>query len=780
MGKNQVIMCAELPGLNYHALIQAVRSLDEMIGMDETKETIVRQICFLLSNGGKTEGNLMHTLIRGPPGTGKCLGKGTNVRTSHGGTLLVEDILPGCSLVGDDGAPRSVVSVCKGIGQLFRVEQNRPQLHYVVNAEHILTLKWCHPTDKLSCVNGDDRDIIEHDPGSIVDVSVQHYMRMDTMHKAYLHGCALFPEPSTPAGCAVKATGIISVVPVGSGDYYGFELQDGCNGRFLLSDGTVTHNTTLAKVLARVWLALGVLDKPEVPSKAAEPSPNKVGGFDDSHLDTKTECNSLVTGHDSSNASSKHRAQATATTSVALDLRVEKLQSRLLAIIEDVEIAAARITRTKKQISPEHIARRLRKNSGRSLDASSSSRRKRRSSSHKHDDTTEDMPAKFCCHEGQDASTGTTGDCAEGHPSGLSETTTEAFFNRKVQSLYEFAACDGISPVVDPAIVFVPPMVHEGRVWSSLSSTNRRLDEVVRRLEGVVKDLKTFSKVDPVQRPQTQSDRPSSCCASGSASSKFSPGRIVSNMCGAAPDPATAQGTDEDPSTVLSTSIDRRILVTNRYDWISEYTGGTAARTKRLIDKSEGKVIVIEEAHGLCTRDDRYGPEALHIINQTMTEKPNNPIFTMLGYEDHLNKGLFDVDPGMRRRFGWVFDIPGYTPKQLAQIFRHQIKVGGWSLDTGAEAMLDGFVDSNSARMPNFAGDTQRWLEQCASIHSTLNWRLGSSVHTPEERAQRATACVVKVLSEQVLRAGFEKMLKTSSHNSNSLDTSTRPHFMYT
>ena len=36
--------------------------------------------------------------------------------------------------------------------------------------------------------------------------------------------------------------------PIGHGDYYGFELDR--DGRFLLGDFTVTHNTTLAKYIA--------------------------------------------------------------------------------------------------------------------------------------------------------------------------------------------------------------------------------------------------------------------------------------------------------------------------------------------------------------------------------------------------------------------------------------------------------------------------------------------------------------------------------------------------
>ena len=49
----------------------------------------------------------------------------------------------------------------------------------------------------------------------------------------------------------------ISVVPYKKDTYYGFEL-DG-NGRFLLHDCTVTHNTTIAKIIGEMYKNMGIL-----------------------------------------------------------------------------------------------------------------------------------------------------------------------------------------------------------------------------------------------------------------------------------------------------------------------------------------------------------------------------------------------------------------------------------------------------------------------------------------------------------------------------------------
>lgn len=55
------------------------------------------------------------------------------------------------------------------------------------------------------------------------------------------------------------------VVPLGVGKYSGFEL-DG-NGRFLLSDFKITHNTSIAKILCKIWLSMGFIKKGEGTKK---------------------------------------------------------------------------------------------------------------------------------------------------------------------------------------------------------------------------------------------------------------------------------------------------------------------------------------------------------------------------------------------------------------------------------------------------------------------------------------------------------------------------------
>jgi DNA repair exonuclease SbcCD ATPase subunit len=78
-------------------------------------------------------------LLKGESGGGKCLARGTPVLLYRGGRSLVECVQVGDELIGDNGSPRKVLSVCSGEDEMYEIvpTKGRP---YTVNSAHILTL----------------------------------------------------------------------------------------------------------------------------------------------------------------------------------------------------------------------------------------------------------------------------------------------------------------------------------------------------------------------------------------------------------------------------------------------------------------------------------------------------------------------------------------------------------------------------------------------------------------------------------------------------------------
>ena len=78
-------------------------------------------------------------LLLGRRRSGKCLAKGSKVLMYDGTSKLVENVISGDILMGDDGNDRVVSNIHSGLGKLYKVIHGVNE--YIVNSEHILSLR---------------------------------------------------------------------------------------------------------------------------------------------------------------------------------------------------------------------------------------------------------------------------------------------------------------------------------------------------------------------------------------------------------------------------------------------------------------------------------------------------------------------------------------------------------------------------------------------------------------------------------------------------------------
>ena len=176
------------------------------------------------------------------------------------------------------------------------------------------------------------------------------------------------------------------------------------------------------------------------------------------------------------------------------------------------------------------------------------------------------------------------------------------------------------------------------------------------------------------------------------------------------------------PPTPTSTSSSAALFrVVSRSDFVAEYLGQSAPKTKKLLTEHRGKVLMVDEAYSLYHGDrDSFGSEALTVINQYMTEHSDATVLIFAGYKDILQSSVFKVQPGLQRRFAFTFEITSYSPEELAQIFLQQLQADGWACDdlTG----LDVFFREHYEAFPAFGGDTKRLIFQYKMVHCGKYW----------------------------------------------------------
>ena len=96
-----------------------------------------------------------------------CHRAGQKIRLYNGQLIQVENIWPGCLLMGPDSCPRRVLCLCRGRGEMVRILPVKGR-SWVVNIDHVLTLVKTprSATDSRACRRG----------GDIVDVTVRDWL----------------------------------------------------------------------------------------------------------------------------------------------------------------------------------------------------------------------------------------------------------------------------------------------------------------------------------------------------------------------------------------------------------------------------------------------------------------------------------------------------------------------------------------------------------------------------------------------------------------------------
>ena len=162
----------------------------------------------------------------------------------------------------------------------------------------------------------------------------------------------------------------------------------------------------------------------------------------------------------------------------------------------------------------------------------------------------------------------------------------------------------------------------------------------------------------------------------------------------------------------LGICINDTFKVVKRQDLIGEYLGHTAIKTQKVIDEAYGGVLFIDEAYSLGNRDkhtDSFAKECIDTINQNLTERKGEFICIIAGYETELDNNFFSINPGLKRRFPFVYKIEKYTSIQLLEILLLKIKLIEWEIEKETVEWLkktDYFKDKLD-NFPHYAGDIE-------------------------------------------------------------------------
>ena len=114
-----------------------------------------------------------------------------------------------------------------------------------------------------------------------------------------------------------------------------------------------------------------------------------------------------------------------------------------------------------------------------------------------------------------------------------------------------------------------------------------------------------------------------------------------------------------------------QMIEASRSDFIGQYMGTTARKTKELCESAYGGVLFVDEAYSLMTSssgNDSFGQEAITTLITEMENNRDKLVVIFAGYSKEMEE-FISSNSGIKSRIGKCIEFPDYTEPQLMQVF---------------------------------------------------------------------------------------------------------------
>merc|ERR1719384_2245436 len=137
------------------------------------------------------------------------------------------------------------------------------------------------------------------------------------------------------------------------------------------------------------------------------------------------------------------------------------------------------------------------------------------------------------------------------------------------------------------------------------------------------------------------------------------------------------------------------VVLATRDDLVGQYVGHTAPKTKEMIKKAMGGLLLIDEAYYLynAANDRDYGQESIEILLNVMENNKDDLVVAVAGYKDRMDR-FFSYIPGMMSRIGNHIDFPNYSADELVDISRVMARELEYDIDADAFPVFKSYIQA--------------------------------------------------------------------------------------
>jgi SpoVK/Ycf46/Vps4 family AAA+-type ATPase len=139
------------------------------------------------------------------------------------------------------------------------------------------------------------------------------------------------------------------------------------------------------------------------------------------------------------------------------------------------------------------------------------------------------------------------------------------------------------------------------------------------------------------------------------------------------------------------------VIEAHRADLVGEHLGSTAIKTNKLIDSAMGGVLFIDEAYALHNEayagGDAFGSEAVATLLKRAEDDRERLVIVLAGYTGDMDR-LLRSNPGLASRFSTRITFPSYDAAELTSIAEVIAAQAGDSFDEHAVPVLESIFAS--------------------------------------------------------------------------------------
>ena len=178
------------------------------------------------------------------------------------------------------------------------------------------------------------------------------------------------------------------------------------------------------------------------------------------------------------------------------------------------------------------------------------------------------------------------------------------------------------------------------------------------------------------------------------------------------------------------------LIEADRCQLVAGYTGQTAIKTKKILEKALGGVFFLDEAYSLYHGEhDEFGVEAIDTITKFMEDHRDDFVVIAAGYEERM-EGFLQANPGLSSRFKTSIRFEDYRGEELFLIFQGFFRDNDYCLSEEAHKRARSYFEKENSLYAN-ARDARNLFE-ASILHQAK--RLNDKLHLTRDELMRIEA----------------------------------------